>query len=244
MEALNPAPFHELIVRIKTARDETDADLVAALEFLKERFPQESQWSEHLGHVYFRERDTKRALSVLDEALRSNLKGMRVRSLVLAAESARLQGDPARAVSILETAYRLHPGDTNLLNNLVYTLAETPAGLPRARELLPELLKLDSRNFAVLDTAAAVYLKSGDLEKAKTYMERALAGMDEKNYAALDVKLNSAELLMRLGKLADARERASAVRRDPRRTDIVDVRARDILSRIEREMGGQKNKAP
>jgi len=232
----NPALFYRLIVKIKTREDQTDADLIAALEYLMENFSDDTEWAERLGHVYFSKRDVRRALTVLDEAFAANAKKMRAQSLMLAAESARVAGDAPRAVEILDMARSVHPANTNVLNNLVYTLAHAPGGLPRARELLPQLLALDNASFAVLDTVATVWMRSGDLEKASQYMDKALAALVEDTYAAPEVQLNAAELHFRLGQHEKALEEAQAVRRVPDKSDALDLRARQLIRQIEKAM--------
>jgi len=242
--ARDPTVFYELIVRIKAREGAKDVDLIAALEFLKERFPESTQWAERLGFAYFGRRDLARAMTVLDEAFELDARGMRPSSLLLAAEAARVQGHSERAVEILETARALYPASTNVLNNLVYTLAGVPGGLPRAREMLPALLALDNRSYAALDTAAVVYMKSGDLDLAREYMEKALAVLEEGAYGDLEVRLNAAELEMSRGNYGKAQEIVDAVRRNARRSDAVEARARDMHSRLKLLMKERARSSP
>lgn len=235
---LDPAPFYAIIVDLKSASRSSDADLFAALEHLRARFPEQTVWAEQLGFLYFQERDTKRALNVLEPALsgtRADKPGLT--PLLLAAEAARLEGDHVKAVRILEEAYRLYPENPAVLNNLVYTLAQETASLPRARALLPALLDGKERSFVFLDTAAMVLMRSGQFQRAWEYMQEALAQMDPRHYAAPEVRLNAAELLLRLGRYAEARERLLALRRETRDSRLVDLKARQLLRQIEEEYG-------
>ena len=230
--AADPGPFFETIVDIKTFGKSTDADMIGALEYLKERFSKDTQWGERLGLVYFQKRDTKRSLTVFEDILKGDIKKVRVESLILAAEAARLEGEDRKALTILENAYAVYPDNIVILNNLVYNLAQDPKLLPRARELLPRLVEKGSGSFAVLDTAAMVYLKSGDLDKAKELMDKALLKLDEKDYSALEATLNSAQILFRLGKYDEARTILDKIRRDPARSSVVDLAARDLQAQI------------
>ncbi|MBN1557617.1 MAG: archaeosortase/exosortase family protein [Lentisphaerae bacterium] len=234
--ALDPTPFYKTVVALKAAGGSSDADMVSALEFLRERFPDETQWSERLGQIYFEKRDAGRVLSVLQPAIEGDIKKVRVKSIMMAAEAARLEGDMTRAIGILERAHEMYPEKATILNNLIYYLAQNPATLPRARALLPELLEQGGEVFPVLDTAAVVYLRSGQLERAAGFMQRALAVIDERSYGVAEARLNAAEILYRLGRYESARQAVEAVRKTPNRSYEVDRRARALQEQIEEKL--------
>lgn len=238
--AVDPVPFYRAVVKIKTIRQSRDADLVAALEHLRASLPDEEVWGEHLAHVYFQKRDPQRALSILAPLVESSRGKIRVQSLLLAAESARSQGDLNASVRILESAYGLYPDKLAILNNLVYNLAQSRSTLTQARALLPKLLQMGGETFEVYDTAATVYMNSGDLKRAEMYMNKALETLDEEDYSALEVKLNSAKILFLSGELDRARDTVLSVRGSPRCSDMVDAAARDLLARIQRARDGQE----
>ena len=234
--AVDPALFYRAIVEIKTIQATPDADLVTALEYLKEHFPKDPEWVQYLGHLYFQRGDSQRALTLLEPLISQELAGVRVRSLLLAAEAARVSGYDAKAIGILERTLALHPDQMSILNNLIYNLSQHPDTAPRARELLPRLLEINSESFAVLDTAAMVYLRSGDVDRAREYMDRAMARLDENGYGALETRLNSAEVLLAQGLFDEARIRIDEVRRDTRINDLdyIDARARRLLDEVQR----------
>ena len=171
---------------------------------------------------------------MLESIIAQEMRGVRVRSLLLAAEAARLEGQGTKAITILENAQTAHPDNFGILNNLIYNLIQHPATVPRAVELLPELLNTGNDSFAVMDTAAMVYLRSGDLAQARAYMTRALDKIDDSNYAVIEVRLNSAELDMADGRYEAARATISDVRRDARITSFLDVRARRLMEGIQK----------
>jgi len=231
--ANDPSPFYKAVVLVKTIRNKPDADLVSALEYLKDQSPEESRWAEQLAWIYFQKGDLRRSLNVLGPIISRNLRGIRVQSLLIAAEAARLEGVRDRALGILETAHSMYPERVSILNNLIYNLAQDDTTVRRARELLPGLLEIGGGSYAILDTAAIVYLRSGQLERARDFMRRALDAVREGDYGSLEVKLNAAEILLRSGELSAARDQVESVRRDRSRTAVMDIRARELLGEIE-----------
>jgi len=230
--AKDPRRFYQTVVAVKAAGKNIDKDLLTALEYLRETLPQEKIWAEQLGRVYFEKYDAERALAVLGPLIAEDVRGVRVHSLLLAAEAARQEGEMRRAIDILETAHAMYPEKVAILNNLVYNLAQNEQTLPRARELLPGLLALGGDSFVVLDTAAMVYLRSGQLATAREYMEKALNLLDEDDYTALEVNLNAAEVLFRSGEYENARRKLEEIRRNPAVPHLIDMNARRLLDQI------------
>jgi exosortase len=230
--ATDPTPFYKVIVEIKAAGNQQDADLVAALEYLRSKRPEETAWAERLGQVTFLRGDTQRALSVLSPLIHAGARGMRVQSLLMAAEAARLEGLDSRNLAILESAYSAYSDRLSILNNLVYSLAQNPATVSRALELVPELLAKGGDSFVVLDTVAVVYLRAGKLTEARRYMDQALAILNQDDYAAAEVTLNAAEILFRAGEYKEARAKAMKVRQRVDCPAILDMKARSLLERI------------
>lgn len=229
----NPGPFYRAVVMLKWARDKRDTDIIKALQYLSEHNPEELQWAERLGFVYFEKRDTRRALSVLAPVIGKKGSKLRVQSLLMAAESARIEGAHTKAVEILESAYSMYPDRVNILNNLIYTLLEDRSTLSRAQELLPLLLEMGQESFPVLDTAAMVYLRIGQTDRARDYMERALTLMEPGHYSTLEVTLNAAEIYLLTGDLDEAENHLNAVWEYPERPVATDNRAKDLLQRLE-----------
>jgi tetratricopeptide (TPR) repeat protein len=172
-------------------------------------------------------------LSIFGSVMEGDTKGVSIQTLILAAEAARRDAKVDRAVKILEAAYAMQPERLSVLNNLVYLLAQDPQTLSRARALMPKLLEIGSESFAVMDTAAIVYLRSGDLESAKVWMDKATASLKKDSYSANEVRLNAAELQMRRGEYAAARESIETLRQDATRTDFIDQKARSLLRDIQ-----------
>ncbi len=231
--AKNPTPFYKTMVDIKASGRKIDSSLLDALEYLQGQKKADSRWSEMLGRVYFQKGDMQRALSIFGSVMTGDTKTVNVRTLVLAAEAARRNSKMDRAVNILESAYSMQPDQLSVLNNLVYLLAQNPNTLPRAQALMPKLLKLGSDSFAVMDTVAIVYLRSGDLENAQLWMDKATTSLKKDSYSAQEVKLNAAELQMQLGNYKKARESIDKLRHESSRNDYVDEQAQGLLRTIE-----------
>lgn len=235
--AREPDIFYRAVVMLKWARNSRDADVVKALQYLSEQNPEEQQWAERLGLVYFEKRDTRRALSVLSPVIDKNRPKVRIQSLLMAAEAARIEGNHVRAVEILESAYGMYPDSINILNNLIYTLLEDTATVSRAQELLPLLLEMGQDSFPVLDTAAMVYLRAGRVDRAREYMDRALSLVEPGHYAALEVTLNAAEIYLLTGDLEKAESQLEAVWEYPERPASTDRRAKVIQQKLKDRRG-------
>jgi Tfp pilus assembly protein PilF len=238
--AVAPWPFYKILVSLKARDKAVDSDMIMALENLNQQFPGETRWAEELGDVYFAQGRMDNALAVLDTTIEKDGQNMNLRALLIAAESARLEGKPSRAMEILKTASAKYPDDVNVLNNLIYYLAQNPQTLPEARTLLPRALKLAGDNFAVLDTAAAVYSRCGEAEKAEEYMNRALKLAERGDYAWAELNYNAAEIEVAVGKLDEARRALNLVLNDERRTALVDAKARELQQRIDERIRQRK----
>jgi len=213
--AVDPSPFQKAIVRIKSSEPGPHRDLIATLESLHERFPAEPEWTRRLAHLHFQNCDVKRASDIIEKLRGEGAQTAAPVSLLMASERFRVGGETEKAVDILRRAYREYPDRLDVLNNLVYTLAHCEETGSEARRLLPDLLAMGEESFAVLDTAAFVCLRRGELDLARSYIEKALATCDEESYAALQTALTHAEILCRSGRHKEAREALKQVRRHP-----------------------------
>lgn len=231
--AQDPIPFYRTMVDIKAMGNQVDAYLMEALEYLCGKRANEQQWGEMLGKIYFQKGDMQRSLSIFGSVIKGDTRNVDIGTMILAAEAARRNSKLEKAINILESAYAMKPDELSVLNNLVYLLAQNPNTLSRAQALMPKLLGMGSESFAVMDTAAIVYLRSGDLEKAQKWMNKARNAIKDDSYSAPEVRLNAAEILMRSGKYKEARESIRVLRENDSRTDYIDRKARSLLRDIE-----------
>ena len=230
--AIEPWPFYQMVVDLKVQEQRTDADLVRALDMLSARFPDETRYVKRLGDIYFARGETGNALSVLDQALsKRGSRGLGVHAILLAAESARIEGKIEKGIEILQAARADFPDDINLLNNLVYYLAQDQRTLPQAVRLLPGLLT-DKAGFDIMDTVAMVYLRNGDTDRAAVYMRKSLELINKGNYAWHEMYLNAAEVYLAQGDHDNARKLIEEVRKDSRRTPSIENRARELYRNL------------
>lgn len=241
-QALEPWSFYKMIVALKGKRGLRDPDVAKALEALAAKYPSESIWSERLGELYFLQGQTERAVGILEDAIAREQgdKFASPRTYLIAAEAARREGDVARAIRILKLASVRYPKDPNVLNNLVYTLAQDDRLLAEAKALLPSLLERGRDDFALHDTAALVYMKTGDLKAADEHMRKALDYVKKGDYAWLEVYLNAAETQLRIGRFKEARDSLNLVLRTSERTQDVDTRARELQNELMRRERDQQ----
>ncbi len=234
-QALEPWPFYKVMVMLKTRAGGKDPEVVRALEGLVAKYPSESIWAERLGEVYFMQGQTDRAMGLFQAILggRKGQEKARPKTYLLAAESARREGNLVKAVGLLKAARTLFPEDINVLNNLVYTLAQSPATVGEAVALVPELVRTGGDNFAVCDTAALVYMRAGDLKAAEEYMRKSLSRVKKGDYAWVEVYLNAVEAQIKLGKLKEARENLNLILKTPERTQAMDSRARELQNALD-----------
>jgi len=242
-QALEPWSFYKIIIGLKSRSGRQDPEVIHALEGLAAQYPEESVWAEQLGEVYFRKGQTERALGVLEDALarEEGKKQALPRTYLLAAESARREGNISRSIKILKICHSKYPNDLNVLNNLIFSLAQDPSAIGEAAGLLPELLKSQHDDFSIFDTAALVYSRSGDLVKAEEYMKKALSLVKKGEYAWLEVYLNAAETQFRLGKYKAARESLDLIMKSQERTAAMDTRARELLNELAKKERDQNS---
>lgn len=241
--AFEPWPFYEAMVQIKSGAAIHDPEVVKALEYLRTKFTHNLRFSQMLGDIYFRQGDMARALSVLKPTLGQEAKSLSAYSFLVTAEAARRSGKPGEAVTVLRTARTVYPENREVLNNLVHLLATQPERVTEARALLEnDLLNGDAMDFAMLDTAAFVYLRAGEVDRALGFSDEALAEAAEDHPTWPDMTLNAAEIRFRLGDLVAARARVEDVRgrKSTARDPIVSQRSLRILRQIEREEERQR----
>jgi tetratricopeptide (TPR) repeat protein len=231
-DALEPWPFYKTIVALKNIEGAMDPDTLRAIEALAVRYPDEKYWAERLGSLYFQRGETERALEVLDAVLQRGTVSVAAPTMIIAAEAARLEGKLGKAVRILESAHSMYPDNASVLNNLIYCLAQDTRTLPRARELVDKLLRISGSSFAALDTAAVVYLRSGEVAKAEELMNRALKLAGKNDYAWAELNLNAAEIQIALGRYEQA-QRSLKLLRAEQVSALVDSRAKEMLADIE-----------
>ena len=172
--ALAPRQFYQLIAEIRLQKSEGDEIAIKAMEKLSALDVDNTRWVTKLSQAYLFRGDAQRVLSLLEPLMGKGDAESTVRTGVLVSEAHRREGSIGASVAILEDAYSKYPGSVVLLNNLIYNLALDQATVPRALQMLPDLLKRWPDSFVPLETAAVVYRSTGDIEKAQASLKAAL----------------------------------------------------------------------
>ncbi|MBI1291319.1 tetratricopeptide repeat protein [bacterium] len=148
--------------------------------------------------------DYARAQSILREAVKATPGDMNL--LLLLGGCASDVGDIAEAERCYRELMESAPRDANpwyetAANNLGFLLASKGTRLEEAEKLILDALDLNPRAPHILDSLGVVYMKKGDLSKAREYLERA------SRYANRDGEIltNLGELYEKLGEKELAR---------------------------------------
>ncbi len=140
-----------------------------------------------------------RALAILSAALAKdgNVAEWRYERALLLDDRERV----AEAERDLRAYLKLKPKSAQGLNALGYILANRTSRIREARELVSRALKLDPDNPMILDSMGWVEYRSGKLEAALRYLQRAHHLMPDPEIAA-----HLGEVLWKMGREAEARE--------------------------------------
>lgn len=84
-------------------------------------------------------------------------------------------GDSVRAVESYEQALKIYPGNTSIMNNYAYYLAQRGENLDKAERMAAIAVKSSPNSATVLDTYAWVFFKKKDYKMALFYIESALS---------------------------------------------------------------------
>ncbi len=161
-------------------------------------------WAQMLGYIRF-QRGGWEMLDALSQMGSAVQYGATNRTpYAVGAEAARQLGRTSRAVELLREGVARFPGDLDLLNNLIYTLAQTPEGIEEALDRIDALLEATRRSVHTLDTASTVYTRAGLLDRADRTLGDILARVEPGSRAWFRARSRSAEVELLRGKAAEA----------------------------------------
>jgi len=231
--APDPWPFQKVIVALKMDGNSHDMDLIRRLQVLTDRFPAEAEWRLRLGATHFYRGDMATAWSVFGPVVKEYEEDIDPGSLLLAAESARLSRHQQESLLILRKARSRYPDNIHVLNNLVFALAQSPDTLHEARDLVPDLLRLDD-SASVYDTASIVYHRCGLHAECELNMRKALERVSPDDFLHWrQIHLNAAEIQWDLGKYEQSRKIMDALLRDGKAALRSDNRVVAFLQKLE-----------
>jgi tetratricopeptide (TPR) repeat protein len=243
-----PAIFYEKLVGLKSAVDPVDSDdeMVEALKVLRREDPLNPLWAQMLGFVRF-QRGGWEVVDALHQMTAALEYGATNRTpYLVGAEAARLLDRIDRATDLLYQGRRLYPEDTEILNNLVYTLAMTPETIETALDLLPALLAKAraQRDPLILDTASAVYAQSGLLDDAERTVRQILQMVEPGSRSWYRASTREVEIVLLRGNAEAAADRFRELIRQSSRMQEEDIQAVTRLLREAEERVAADHRPP
>jgi exosortase/archaeosortase family protein len=232
-----PSLFENLVI-LKYANDEMDADseMVNALRDLRHSDPRHPLWPQMLGYIRFR-RGGKEILDAQFEMNTAIASGAtNLTPYLIAAEVSRLLRNDDQAVRTLRRALEIHPGNLVVLNNLAYTLVQGGTNRTEALLLLPELIPAATKDPRVRDTVALVYLRNGNVERARETITRNLQNATPGAALWFRCQMHLAEIAWRQGNEQTAISMLEQILKSSRSIPDDDILAANtLLSRITTE---------
>lgn len=205
--ALQPPPsLYRRMVEIKVDDGELDLDddMVEALKNLRRSDPDNALWARMLSFVRFK-RGGWEVLDSLNQATAALQAGATDRmTYIIGAEAARLLHNPERAADLLRQGLKRYPGDTAMLNNLAYTLADARGREAQALELIPDLLTRTAGSPWLIDTVALVYIRNDRLKEAEQALGWVTTELKSDSPEAFRHRLREAEIAFRRDELQEA----------------------------------------
>ncbi|MBT3294743.1 MAG: archaeosortase/exosortase family protein [Verrucomicrobia bacterium] len=202
--SLHPPPelYRKLVqIKIEDSELDIDDDMVAALKNLRRSDPDNVVWARMLSFVRFK-RGGWEVLDSLNQANAALAGGATDRATyMIGAEAARLLQNSDRATDLLRQGLERYPNDPAMLNNLAYTLANTPSRVAEALELIPLLLPRTSSAPWLIDTIALVYLRNDKLKEAEQALGWAATPPPEGSVEWFRHQLRKAEIAFRRDEL-------------------------------------------
>jgi tetratricopeptide (TPR) repeat protein len=152
-------------------------EAIGDLEKLRKIEPDDRGVALQLAVLYNGRKDSKRAIELASEIVKADAaswQAMRVR-----ADAYLNEGKQQEALSDYESALKLQPKDTGILNNLAWLLATSPdeklRDATRSIELAEQACQITSYKAPhILSTLAAGYAEKGDFATAKKWSTKAI----------------------------------------------------------------------
>jgi hypothetical protein len=197
-----PALYRKLVqIKVEDAELDIDDDMVEALKNLRRSEPDKMLWAQMLSFVRFK-RGGWEILDSLNQANAALAGGATDRATyIVGAEAARLLRNSDRATDLLREGLKHYPQDLALLNNLAYTLVDTPGRTAEALELIPALLPRTASAPWLIDTIALVYLRNDKLKEAEETLSWVATPPPEGGVEWFRYRLREAEIAFRRDEL-------------------------------------------
>lgn len=160
----------------------------------------------YIAPAYFQMKQYGKALQTYDHALsRVDSTQTQLRSDLIGGKGDVYfeLGDTAKAFAAYEKALQVFPGNSSILNNYAYFLAECDSALDKAESMAGKAVNANPDNTTFLDTYAWIFFKKGDYQMALFYIKSAI---DNDDTGSTDVIEHYGDILWFNGKHAEAAE--------------------------------------
>jgi len=139
--------------------------------------PKDIGISEYLAQFYFYRKKPTEAIKVYEKILESNPR--HVGALFWVGYLYDEAGRHIEAIEAWERGLEIDDSYAPILNSLGYVYALKGENLNQAKKMIEKALEKEPENGAYLDSLGWVYFKKGDLDKAKEYLEKAIANIKD-----------------------------------------------------------------
>jgi len=149
-------------------------------DFLKtahELKPKDIGISEYLAQFYFYKQKPQEAIKIYEKILELNPK--HVVALFWLGYLYDEAGRRKEAIEVWNKGLAIDEAYAPILNSLAYVYALEDRNLDQAQKMVEKALKVEPENGAYLDSLGWIYFKKGNLEKAKEYLEKAIANIKD-----------------------------------------------------------------
>ncbi|KPK86964.1 MAG: hypothetical protein AMS27_03795 [Bacteroides sp. SM23_62_1] len=155
------------------------------------------------GNAAMRLNKYEEANNVLEKGLAKvvNNNALKLQFYTFLAESYQSTGDNKKSDEYFELALTMDPNNLLLMNNYGYFLSLRAERLEYAEKMSRKTIEAEPENSTYLDTYAWIMFKSGNLRKAKEYIERAMKYGGKEDPEILE---HYGDILEKMGQATDA----------------------------------------
>lgn len=144
--------------------------------------PDNIELYQYIAPAYYQMKEYDKAIDVYHNALdKIDSLDVNLRSNILGglADTYYMKGDTIEAFKTYELSLDINPGNTLVLNNYAYFLAENDKDLDKAEKMSALAVKGNPENATFLDTYAWIFFKKKEYKLARIYIESAFDNEDE-----------------------------------------------------------------
>jgi tetratricopeptide (TPR) repeat protein len=202
-------------LQLELKLENTDQAVITGEKAL-ELFPNQSGICWFLGTAYLMKKDYESASAILEQGkkLSGNNKELQSYFNAQLGDTYNNLKQYSKSDESYEAALAFDPENDHVLNNYSYFLSLRKEKLDLAKKMSTKLVLKNPDNATYLDTHAWVLYVRGELEEAKTYIEKAIAGPDIsgtviEHYGDILFKLGNVDLAVKQWQIAKGMDETS-----------------------------------